>query len=65
MPTTKPKRYRALLDLSLRKSAETASPLYDEWHEWPAGTVFEAPPNLNVKLALANGKIEEVKDGEG
>lgn len=59
MPTTK-KQYRALLDLALRKSPDSTSPLYEEWFEWPAGTVFEAPAHLKVELGIASGKFEEV-----
>ena len=59
MTTRKTKQYRALMDLSLRKSADPNSPLYEDWYDWPEGTVFEAPANLNVKAALASGKIEE------
>lgn len=51
-------KYRAMLNLSLRKSADPDSPLWYEWYEWPTGTVFEAPPNLNIAVALASGKIE-------
>ena len=63
-------KYRALYDLALRKSADPKSPLYEEWYEWPAGTVFDAPPNLNIAVGLAAGKFEpadaasEVDDGE-
>ncbi len=60
----KAKQYRALRDLALRKSNDPNSPRYEDWYEWPEGALFEAPSNLNVKMALANGKIEEVADGE-
>lgn len=56
-------KYRALRDLSLRKSPDPASPLYEDFFEWAKGTVFEAPAHLNIKIATASGKIEEVKDG--
>ena len=62
MPT-KPTKLRALTDMSLRKSADPKSPAYQEWFDWKAGEVFEAPPNLKVDLALARGIAEVVKDG--
>lgn len=55
-----PKKYRALLDLALRKSPDPADPLYEEWHEWPTGTVFEAPAHLKIELGLEGGKFVEV-----
>lgn len=61
MPTGK--RYRALVDCSLRQSPDPASPKYEQWHEWPAGTVFDAPKHLDVKRALERGIIEEVSGG--
>ena len=54
-------KYRALRDLSLRKSPDATSPQYEEWYEWPAGTEFDAPKHLNVKLGIASGKFEEIK----
>ena len=54
------KKYRALTNLALRKSANKSSPLYEQWFDWPEGAVFEAPPHLNVKLAVEKGKIEEM-----
>lgn len=54
------KRYRALVDLALRKSPDPKSPLYEEWHEWPAGSEFEAPEHLKIDLGLAAGKFVEV-----
>ena len=62
-------RYRALTDMSLRQSADPEDPKYQEWHEWPKGKVFTAPPNLNVARALERGIMElvagktEVSDG--
>ena len=58
-------KLRALTDLSLRKSPDPASPLYEEWFQWRAGTVFEAPPHLKVDLGLQRGIFEvvEVKRG--
>lgn len=55
------KQFRALVDMSLRRSADPAAPAYQEWHEWKAGDVFTAPANLNVKRALERGLMEEVK----
>lgn len=52
-------KYRALTNLSLRKSPDPKSPLFEQWYEWPEGTVFEAPAHLNVKLGLEAGKFEE------
>lgn len=60
-------RLRALVDMGLRKSPDLASPLYGEWWDWPANTVFEPPPHLDVARALARGIVrlvtEETKDG--
>lgn len=53
-------KYRALLDLALRKSPDPKSPLYEEWYEWPAGTEFEAPAHLKVEIGIAAGKFEPV-----
>lgn len=58
------KRYRALRNLALRQSPDPDSPLFEQWFEWPAGTVFEAPTHMNAKLMLASGKIEKVGRGE-
>jgi len=68
-------KLRAIVDMSLRKSAEETikdkdgnvvpNPEWDEWYEWKAGDVFEAPPNLKVKLALQRGIAEEVKPKKG
>lgn len=55
------KNLRALTDLSLRKSADPKSPLYEQWHEWKAGEVFTPPAHMRVDLALARGIAEEVK----
>lgn len=52
---------RAIVDLSLRMSSDPSSTLYEMWHEWPAGTVFEPPAHMNVELALQRGIAEEVK----
>lgn len=54
------KRYRALVDLALRKSPERGTPGWDEFHEWPAGTVFTPPPHMNVQRALERGIVESV-----
>ena len=53
-------RYRALTDLSLRQSKNPKEPKYEQWHEWPAGTVFEPPKHMNVALSLERGIIEPV-----
>ncbi len=54
---------RALVDLALRQSPDKSDPLYEQFHEWPAGTVFTPPPHMNVAKALERGIAEEVKDG--
>jgi hypothetical protein len=66
-------KLRALTDMSLRMSADPKSPLYEMWYEWPAGTTFEAPENLDIDRALERGIVEKVGrrpkkgagDGEG
>lgn len=61
MPAPKTtKKLRALTDLSLRQSADPKSPLYEEWHEWKAGTEFDPPAHMKVDLALARRIVEEV-----
>lgn len=50
-------KFRALKDLSLRAKPD---PLCDEWLHWKEGDVFEPPAHMNVKRALASGKIEEL-----
>lgn len=62
MPAAK-KKYKALTKLSLRQSADPASPLYEEWHEWGAGEVFAPPAHMKIDLALKRGIVEVVKDG--
>lgn len=57
----KAKKLRALTDLSLRQSPDPASPLYEEWFEWPQGTVFVPPAHMKVELAIQRGIAEEVK----
>lgn len=57
-------KLKALTDLSLRKSADPKSPLYEEWFEWKAGETFTPPAHLKVELAIKRG-IAEVVDGEG
>lgn len=59
----KPVRLRALVDMSLRQSADSTSPLYEQWHDWKAGEEFDAPANLDVDRAIARGIAEEVKRG--
>ena len=56
-------KYRALTDLSLRQSPDKKSPKFEQWHEWPAGTVFEPPKHMNVSLSLERGIIEPVGGG--
>jgi len=57
-PTNLAGQYRALTDLSLRQSPDKKSPKYEQWHEWPAGTVFEPPKHMNIPKALERGIIE-------
>ncbi len=54
------KKLRALTKLSLRKSPKQGTKLYEEWHVWEKGTVFEPPPHMMVELALKRGIAEEV-----
>jgi len=54
------KRYRALVSMSLRRSPNPSSELYEQWHDWGPGDVFEAPAHLNVPLALERGIMEAV-----
>lgn len=63
MPAQKTTKLQAVTDMSLRKSPDKNSPLYEEWFNWPAGTVFEPPPHMKVDLALARGIVVEVTDG--
>lgn len=56
-------KLRALRDLSLRKSPHKEDPLYWEWFQWPAGTVFEPPEHMKVDLAIGRG-IAEYVDGQ-
>ena len=56
-------KYRALTDLSLRQSPDKKSPKFEQWHEWPRGTVFEPPKHMNVVKALERGIIETVGGG--
>jgi len=53
-------KYRALTDLSLRQSKNPKDPKFEQWHEWPKGTVFEPPKHMNVVKALERGIIEPV-----
>jgi hypothetical protein len=54
------KKLRALTKLSLRKSNKVGTKLYNEWHIWEKGTVFEPPAHMMVDLALKRGIAEEV-----
>ena len=56
-------QYRALTDLSLRQSKNPKDPKYEQWHEWPAGTVFEPPKHMDIALSLERGIIEPVDGG--
>ena len=49
--------------LSLRKSPDLASPLYEGWHVWQDGEEFTPPLHMRVDKALERGIVEEVKDG--
>lgn len=59
------KRYKALVDMSLRQSPDKRSAKYNEWHDWKAGQVFTPPKHLNIKRALERGIMEEVTGGDG
>ena len=62
MKRPKAKRYRALVDMSLRRRPD---PKCEDWHDWEAGEVFVPPEHMRVDLALARGIMEEViEDGE-
>lgn len=54
-------KYRALTNLSLRRSIDPGSDQYNEWHEWSQGTIFEPPPYMDVARALSRGIIEAVR----
>ena len=53
--------------VSLRKSPDPKSPLYEEWFNWQDGAVFTPPPHLKslggVPLGecVERGVLEEVK----
>lgn len=51
---------RAKVDLSLRKSPDPNSPLYEEWFNWKAGEVFTPPAHMKVDMALQREIAEEV-----
>ncbi len=53
-----PKKYKALVDMSLRQSADPKSPLYQEWIDWKAGEVFEPPPHMDLARCFERGIIE-------
>ena len=55
------KQYRALTDLSLRRSPDPASPKWEEWHEWKEGAVFTPPAHMKIARCLERGIVEEVK----
>lgn len=56
-------KYRALTDLFLRQSPDPKSPLYERWHEWKAGDVFEPPAHMRIDRCLERGIIEAVMYG--
>lgn len=60
MSKKKTPQLRALVDLALRKSPKKGTPEYEDFYEWPAGTVFTPPPHMRVDLALAREIAEEV-----
>ena len=59
-------KYRVLNPLlSVRRSTDKKSPLYEEFIDWQAGDVMtEWPEHATVKDWLAAGYIEEVSDGK-
>lgn len=60
MPAKKTGQYRALTDLALRKSPRQGEPGYEDFYEWPEGTVFTPPAHMNVERALERGIVEAV-----
>lgn len=54
------KRYRAVVDMSLRQSPDPASPLFEQFFDWAAGQEFVPPKHMNVKRALERGIMVEV-----
>lgn len=59
------KRYKALVDMSLRQSSDPKSPKYNEWHNWNAGEIFTPPEHMDIEKALQRRIIKEVKvDGQ-
>ena len=57
-------RLKALTTLSLRKSPDQKSPLYQQWHDWRKDEIFTPPEHMDVKRALERGIVKEVK-GDG
>ena len=59
-------KYRVINPLlSVRKSTDKKSPLFDEFVSWEAGDVMtEWPEHTAIDEWLAAGHIEEVADGE-
>ena len=53
---------RALTKLSLRKSPDRKSPLWDEGFVWEKGVTFAPPPHMMVDRAIDRGiaELEEV-----
>ena len=59
-------KYRVINPLlSVRKSTDKKSPLFEEFVNWKAGDVMtEWPEHTAIAEWLAAGHIEEVADGE-
>jgi hypothetical protein len=58
-----PKKYRALTDLSLWKTAGKMPDPFDDPKQWwtaKAGEEFTPPGHMNIKKALERGIVEEV-----
>lgn len=54
-------KLRVLVHMALRQSSDPANPLYEQWHKWQPGEVFEPPAHMDVARSLARGIVEEVK----
>lgn len=55
----------AIVDMALRRSPNPGDPLFEEFDEWPAGTVFEPPKHLKVDMALERRIAAWADDPEG
>ncbi len=64
MATTRKKKagtYRVLRGLSLRRSLDKRSPLYEEFDRWEVGEVVdEFPDRLNIPETIEAGGIEVI-----